>query len=43
MPESDIARVNGWTFDPAREVWWKRTGTSTWTEAKGTLDNPPAF
>ena len=34
---------NGWTFDPSREVWWAKTGPSTWTEVKGTLDEPPTW
>ena len=32
---------NGWTFDPSREIWWTKTGPSTWTEVKGALDDPP--
>lgn len=34
---------NGWTFDPAREIWWAKTGPHTWTEVKGTLDDPPTW
>jgi hypothetical protein len=40
---NDLPRHNGWTFDPSREVWWAKTGPSTWTEVKGAFDNPPAF
>jgi hypothetical protein len=32
-----------WKFDPAREVWWAKTGPSTWTEVRGTYDDPPRF
>ena len=44
-PDSPAAPVTagGWTFDPAREVWQAKTGTATWTEVKGALDNPPLF
>lgn len=35
--------VNGWTFDPAREVWYAKTGRNTWTEVKGTMDAAPSF
>jgi hypothetical protein len=38
-----IAACNGWTFDPAREVWWAKTGPSTWTEVHGTPDTPPTW
>jgi len=34
---------NGWTFDPAREIWWAKTGPSTWTEVSGTFDDPPRW
>ena len=34
---------NGWTFDPAREVWFARIGPDMWTEVKGALDSPPKF
>lgn len=34
-------KVNGWTFDPAREIWWAKIGPATWTEVRGTMDNPP--
>lgn len=37
------ATRNGWTFDPAREVWWAKTGPSTWTEVRGAYDDPPRF
>ncbi len=36
-------KVNGWTFDPSREVWWARLGECTWREVRGTLDDPPTF
>ena len=36
-------KVNGWRFSPDREVWWARTGPSTWTEVKGGYDDPPRF
>jgi hypothetical protein len=42
MNETDLSRHNGWTFDPAREVWYAKTGPSSWTEAPGALDNPPS-
>lgn len=35
--------VNGWSFDPAREVWIAKTGQNTWTEIKGSFDDPPKF
>ena len=35
--------IRGWNFDPARETWWAKTGPSTWTEVKGTMDDPPSF
>jgi hypothetical protein len=38
-----MGKCNGWTFDPAREVWWARTGPSTWSEVAGTLDDPPSW
>jgi hypothetical protein len=38
-----IGRHNGWTFDPGREVWWAKTGSATWAEVKGALDDPPAW
>ena len=41
-PET-IGRHGGWTFDPAREIWWAKTGPSTWTEVPGAIDNPPRF
>lgn len=37
------ATRNGWTFDPAREVWWAKTGPDMWSEVKGALDDPPKF
>jgi hypothetical protein len=37
------APVNGWRFDPSRQVWRARTGENQWTEVKGTLDNPPSW
>lgn len=37
------SKVNGWTFDPAREVWWAKTGPSTWTEVRAAFDDPPRF
>lgn len=36
-------RVNGWTFDPSREVWWAKTGPALWSEVAGTFDSPPAW
>jgi hypothetical protein len=38
-----LGRHNGWTFDPADESWWAKTGPNTWTIVKGTLDNPPSW
>ena len=35
--------ASGWTFDPAREIWWARTGPATWSEVAGTLGNPPTW
>lgn len=35
--------VNGWVFDPAREIWWAKTGPATWSEVAGTLGNPPGW
>ena len=35
--------TSGWTFDPARQVWYAKTGPDTWTEVTGTLDSPPPF
>lgn len=44
MDASDtLGRHNGWTFDPSREVWWAKAGPSTWTEVRGTLEQPPAW
>jgi hypothetical protein len=44
MKASDaLGRHNGWTFAPAREVWWARTGPATWAEVRGTLDDPPTW
>ena len=34
---------NGWTFNPAREVWYARIGPDMVTEIKGTPGNPPKF
>jgi hypothetical protein len=36
-------KVNGWTFDPTREVWFARVSENTWREVKGALDNPPSW
>ena len=36
-------KVNGWTFDPSREVWWARISEHTWREVKGALDDPPSW
>ena len=36
-------KVNGWTFDPTREVWWARVGPNTWREVKGALADPPSW
>lgn len=33
----------GWTFDPTREIWWAKTGPSTWSEVKGAYDDPPTW
>lgn len=38
---TEIAKAGCWTFDPARQVWWAKSGENTWTEVKGTLDQPP--
>jgi hypothetical protein len=38
---AEISKSGCWTFDPAREVWWAKTGEQTWTEIMGTLDHPP--
>lgn len=43
MDQEMTAPVNGWRFDPAREVWWARTGQYTWTETPGTFDDAPGF
>ena len=39
----DFAKVNGWTFDPSREVWWAKVSPSTWREVKGAFDDPPSW
>jgi len=41
--DETLGRHNGWTFDPAREIWWAKTGPNTWTEIQGTLDDAPSF
>jgi hypothetical protein len=41
--DSTTGRHGGWTFDPAREVWYGKTAANTWTEVKGALDDPPRF
>jgi hypothetical protein len=40
MTNTRVSR-NGWTFDPAREVWRAKVGPDMWSEVSGTLDNPP--
>ncbi len=39
----DIGKVNGWTYDPSRMVWWARVGKNTWREVKGDFDDPPTW
>ena len=36
-------RINGWTYDPADQAWYAKTGPNTWTVVKGDLDDPPTF
>jgi hypothetical protein len=36
-------RVNGWVFDPAREVWWARVSDSRWLEIHAAFDDAPGF
>jgi hypothetical protein len=44
MSNPDVqGKVNGWRFNPAREVWWAKTGPNTWSEVQGTYDDPPRF
>jgi len=38
-----MGHVNGWAFDPTREIWQAKTGPATWTEIAGALDNPPTW
>jgi hypothetical protein len=38
----DLGRAGPWTFDPAREVWRRRTGPNAWAEVPGDLASPPS-